>query len=95
MRLIRRAAAGLVLAGFVAAAPPAAWAHAGLASADPPPGATLGAAPTEIRLTYSEQPVAALSTVAVVDRSGRSLPDRTAGRGRRGSAHARGAGARH
>ena len=73
MRLIRRAAAGLVLAGFVAAAPPAAWAHAGLASADPPPGATLGAAPTEIRLTFSEQPVAALSTVAVVDRSGRSF----------------------
>ncbi len=60
-----------MLAGL-AAAPSAAWAHAGLTTADPPPGATLGAAPTEVRLTFSEQPVAALSTIAVVDRRGRS-----------------------
>ena len=48
-------------------------AHAGLTDANPPPGATLGASPTEIDLTFSEQPVAALSTIAILDRRGQRL----------------------
>jgi copper transport protein len=56
---------------MLAGARPAA-AHAGLRSADPTPGATLGASPTIVQLTLSENASPALSTVRVVDRAGAS-----------------------
>lgn len=69
--MVRRAAAALALAGLicVCAAQPAS-AHVGLLSADPAPGATLGATPTLIRLSFSERPDVALSSASVVDARG-------------------------
>jgi copper transport protein len=47
-----------------------AQAHAGLTLSDPAPGATLGASPTAVRLTFSERPQVSLSVVKVVDARG-------------------------
>ena len=49
-----------------------ALAHAGLIVADPLPGAGLGATPTAIRLTFSENAQASLSSIRVVDDNGRA-----------------------
>ena len=61
-------------------APQAASAHAGLTASEPAPGATLGAAPAAVRLTFSEQPEASLSEIRVLGpggpRSGAAPPDR-------------------
>src|SRR4051794_27505630 len=66
-----RAASAFVLAVVaLAAAAPSAAAHAGLVRSEPVAGATLGAAPTEIRLTFSEQPEASLSEIRVTGASG-------------------------
>lgn len=55
-------------------------AHAELTAADPPPGATLDAAPTMIRLTFSEPPAAG-STLAVVDAAFVAVPGVVVGGG--------------
>ena len=45
-------------------------AHAGLVSTEPTVSANLGASPTVVRLTFSEQPEPSLSTVRVLDGTG-------------------------
>src|SRR2546428_440162 len=45
----------LVVAGLNLFVPGSALAHAYLVHADPPPGSTLAQAPTQLRLTFSEQ----------------------------------------
>src|SRR5690242_17235580 len=49
---------------------PSAAAHAGLTSSNPADGATLGASPTAVELTFTERVDPKLSTVTVVDRRG-------------------------
>ncbi len=51
-------------------AAPEAGAHAGLTASHPAAGAELGASPTEVTLTFSEQPEASLSEIAVLDDAG-------------------------
>ncbi len=51
-------------------APAEVFAHAGPRLTDPAPGATLGASPETIRLTFSERPEIALSTIRVLDTAG-------------------------
>ena len=53
-----------------AIAPAAASAHAGLIGSDPAAGARLGASPEAVRLTFSEQPEAALSEIQVLGGGG-------------------------
>jgi methionine-rich copper-binding protein CopC len=53
-----------------------AGAHAGLVSSEPAAGAELGAAPTAVRLTFSEEPEASLAEISVLDDSG--APQQTA-----------------
>jgi copper transport protein len=72
--MIRRAAAGALVAlsvvlALAAHAEPAS-AHAGLVNSNPAPGATLGAAPTAIELSFSERPDVKLSSATVVDTRG-------------------------
>jgi copper transport protein len=62
--------AAVAVAVLAAAAPDNASAHAALAGSDPRAGATLGAAPTVVRLTFAEQPQASLSTIRVLDSRG-------------------------
>jgi copper transport protein len=45
-------------------------AHAGLTLSDPPAGSALGAAPTAIRLTFTEDAQASLSSIRVLDADG-------------------------
>src|ERR1700694_4246430 len=45
-------------------------AHALLTSSDPKAGATLAQSPTEVVITFGEQPDPALSTIKVLDTSG-------------------------
>lgn len=45
-------------------------AHAGLVRTDPVTGAALGAAPTTVKLTFSERPDPSLSTITVRDKQG-------------------------
>ena len=67
----RRGVLAVVAAALIAAlTAPAAWAHAGLLRSDPAAGATLGAAPTEVTLMFSERTVPALSSIAVSDARG-------------------------
>ncbi|HYC07951.1 MAG TPA: copper resistance CopC family protein, partial [Candidatus Binatia bacterium] len=61
-----------VLAGALAL-PEAVAAHALLQSSDPAAGATLQASPSAILLTFGEQPDARLSTVKVLDASGKNV----------------------
>jgi copper transport protein len=49
-------------------------AHALLSSSDPANGASLPKAPSEIRLTFTESPDPALSTILVLDSGGTKLP---------------------
>jgi copper transport protein len=51
-------------------APRGASAHAGLFNADPAPGATLGATPAAVRLSFSEEPEASLSEITVLGPGG-------------------------
>lgn len=63
------ALAGAVLLALLALAP-AASAHALLQASDPPAGATLGAAPSAVTLTFGERPDPSLSTIKVLDTAG-------------------------
>src|SRR5258708_24636211 len=57
----------LVVAGLNLFVPGSALAHAYLVHADPPPGSTLAQAPTQLRLTFSEQVDSAFSQVHVLN----------------------------
>ena len=52
-----------------------ALAHADLASADPPAGATLKTAPTEVSITFTEEVEPKFSTIEVVDAGGKRVDD--------------------
>ena len=54
-----------------AANPAGVSAHARLRSSEPASGATLGSAPTEVTLTFSETPDVGLTSIKVLDRGGR------------------------
>ena len=74
---MRRVGGCFVLAiALLALAPAAALGHAGLIRSDPAVGAALGASPSAVRLTFSEQPQASLSRVRVLD--ARGAPVKTA-----------------
>lgn len=62
--------AGLV-AGWLLAPPPPAWAHASFVTAQPAAGANLAAAPGVVTLRFSEPLVEELSRVVVTDPDGR------------------------
>ncbi len=64
------AASAAALAVALGAAAPDAAAHASLVRSDPAAGATLGAAPAAVRLTFSEAPEPSLSDVQVVGPAG-------------------------
>src|SRR5205809_7517888 len=71
---IRRLAAAYALAALmVVAFPTSAFAHAGFVSSKPEPGATLGTAPGQVTLTFSEPLNARLSRVTVRTPDGSSL----------------------
>ena len=57
----------LIVAGVSLLVPGSALAHAYLEHADPPPGGTLAQAPTQLRLTFSEQVDSAFSQVHVLN----------------------------
>ena len=57
----------LVVAGLNLFVPRLALAHAYLVHADPPPGSTLAQAPTQLRLTFSEQVDSAFSQLHVLN----------------------------
>ena len=59
-----------VLAGVVALAATPASAHALPVKSDPPAGATLKLPPTEVRVTFGEQPDSKLSGLRILDTSG-------------------------
>jgi copper transport protein len=64
---------GVVLAAvvlWVAAAAPAAAAHAGLVASDPSAGATLGASPSAVELSFSERVLPSVSSVRILGASG-------------------------
>jgi copper transport protein len=75
---VKRLAPGLIVGVLAAAVLTAgagvASAHALLASSDPANGASLPKAPSEIRLTFTESPDPALSTILVLDSGGTKLP---------------------
>ena len=60
----------MVVALLAAGTAQVAQAHAGLTNSDPPPGASLGASPTAVKLTFSERPGPSLSKVSIVNRRG-------------------------
>ena len=65
-----------MLAAVVAAAlalPAAAWAHAALLRTDPVASRTTNAAPTAVRLTYSEPVEPRFAIVSVTDAAGRQV----------------------
>src|SRR6266498_4061653 len=71
---MRRPLAAALLAGLVLLlAAPAASAHALLRSSDPSSGASLGKAPAKVTLTFTEPPDLTLSTVHVLDSSGKAV----------------------
>ena len=65
---------GLLAATVLAATGGTASAHANLASSDPANGASLPKAPSEIRLTFTESPDPALSTILMLGSGGTKLP---------------------
>ncbi len=75
-RLAAFAVAVTAVAGLLALAPDPARADAGLVSADPPAGAVLDAAPTEVTMTFDDSVDEELSHVAVLD-TGRKLVARS------------------
>lgn len=66
----RRIARLALIVAFVIVRPTASAAHAGLRLSDPIEGVTLGDSPSIIRLSFSEAPEPALSSVRVLDPSG-------------------------
>jgi copper transport protein len=66
--VIGRAAS--LAAALVLLVVPAANAHSGLASSEPPAGATLGASPDAVKLSFSERPQPSLSEITVRDKAG-------------------------
>ena len=72
-RGVLMAAVALLVGALGGLTPADASAHAGLASSDPLAGATLGAAPTEVRLSFSEPPEPSLSEVTVSGSDGAAL----------------------
>jgi copper transport protein len=71
---MRRPLVVTLLAGLVLLlAAPAASAHAVLRSSDPPGGASLAKAPAKVTLTFTEPPDLTLSTVHVLDSTGRAV----------------------
>jgi copper transport protein len=80
MRTLRRVLLAALLAGsWLLATAPAGSAHGGLLRADPPAGTALEHSPGMLRLTFSEAPDRALSSVRVLDAGGRLVGgDRTA-----------------
>ncbi len=69
--MARRLLGVLVLAAALACVGgPRAQAHAGLVISDPVAGATLGASPAVVRMTFSERPDAPLSSIVVIDNRG-------------------------
>ena len=63
----------MVVALAAMLAPAEAHAHGGLLLSDPAAGATVGATPTAIRLTFSEEPEPSLSTIRVLDSDGEAV----------------------
>ncbi|KVE31207.1 MULTISPECIES: copper homeostasis periplasmic binding protein CopC [Burkholderia] len=62
--------AGLAIAGAVASAPLAAFAHGKLESATPAPGSTVDATPDALRLTFNEDLESTFSSVKIADATG-------------------------
>jgi copper transport protein len=73
-RLAHGLIVGVVAAVVLTAGAGVASAHALLSSSDPADGASLPKAPSEIRLTFTESPDPALSTILVLDPGGTNLP---------------------
>ena len=73
-RLAHGLIVGVLTAVVLTAGVGVASAHALLASSDPANGASLPKAPSEIRLTFTESPDPALSTILVLDSGGTKLP---------------------
>ena len=71
IRLGRLAAALVIVLGGAFALPRAVTAHALLQSSDPAAGSTVAAAPNVVTLTFGEAPDPALSSVKVLDASGK------------------------
>ena len=63
---------GCLLAGMVAAVPARADAHALAIASDPAAGATLARSPTQVVITFTEQPDPALSAIKVLDTAGKT-----------------------
>jgi copper transport protein len=80
---VRRAGLLALVAAAALALPAAAWAHAALLRTAPVASRTINAAPTEVRLTYSEPVEPRFAIVSVTDASGRQVtsgdPARAAG----------------
>src|SRR5437762_2173108 len=73
-RARRRLLLAVALAAlWLAATAPAAGAHALLRGSDPPAGASLAQPPRTVRLTFTEAPDPALSSIRVLDASGRAV----------------------
>jgi copper transport protein len=68
-----------LVVGWLAATAPAAGAHALLRGSDPPAGASLEQPPRAVRLTFTEAPDPALSSVQVLDTGGRPVQAGRAG----------------
>jgi len=64
------AVVGLALLVIALALPALAFGHALLQTADPAPGATLGTAPSSVRITFGEPPEPRLSSIKVLDSQG-------------------------
>ena len=73
-RLAHGLIVGMLAAAVLTAGAGVASAHALLSSSDPADGASLPKAPSEIRLTFTESPDPALSTILVLDPGGTKLP---------------------
>ncbi len=72
--IVRRAAVvALLAAAWLLAASPGAGAHALLRDSDPASGASLDRAPRAVVITFTEQPDPGLSSVRVLDQSGREV----------------------
>jgi copper transport protein len=63
----------LLLFMIAMTAPEGAAAHSGLIRSQPLADATLGASPTDVKLTFSERPQASLTEISVRDKSGKPL----------------------
>ena len=58
---------------LIAIAPPAAFAHAQLASADPAPGATVSTPPGNVQITFDDEVEPRFTTITVTDPHGRRV----------------------